>query len=368
MKILIIDNGNLGLYNGNVYINRYTNEFINNLAKRHEVTLCQFAYPVDINNNIIDSVVKVRIKKLQRFSVKFAGKVLSYVCATLKLSLNIFRYDFIYIFSPGSLSNLVALLCLLFKKDYGIYLRGEIVVNSRIHRLILGNSKFILTVSPILKDNLKKAGFKMAEIILPMIEYDIPDFQKSFHPKKKWQLLFVGRIEERKGIFELLEACRELIRRNFNFHLHLVGGGNLFHSLKNEFTNNEKLKHFFTFYGLVAEREIIEKLYKESDIFILPTYTEGFARVLYDAMRFKLPILTTMVGGIPGYLESKINCIEIFPRDYKSIIDGITFLARDPKKMEAIALNGHIKLKNILSEKERQHDILLDKLLHEYSK
>ncbi|MEO9946947.1 glycosyltransferase family 4 protein [Paraglaciecola sp.] len=114
--------------------------------------------------------------------------------------------------------------------------------------------------------------------------------------KKRLQLLFLGRIGERKGAFDIIEALAKDNLKNCNFELLMGGDGDLesAKSLVNKYNLQEKIK----FIGWVRGEQKL-KLLQESAIFLLPSYNEGMPMSLLEALASGLPIIASTVGGIP---------------------------------------------------------------------
>lgn len=114
--------------------------------------------------------------------------------------------------------------------------------------------------------------------------------------KRENILLFMGRIGERKGIFDLIESLNKLNKQFENFKLIIAGDGET--TKAKELVNKYGLEDKIVFVGWIGEEEKIELLNK-SKVFILPSYNEGMPIGILEAMSAKLPIISTYVGGIP---------------------------------------------------------------------
>lgn len=109
-------------------------------------------------------------------------------------------------------------------------------------------------------------------------------------------LLFMGRVGERKGIFDLIESLNSLNSEFSDFKLIIAGDGELDKAQK--LVSKYKLDKKIIFKGWIGENEKIELLNK-SKVFILPSYNEGLPIGILEAMSAKLPVISTYVGGIP---------------------------------------------------------------------
>lgn len=96
------------------------------------------------------------------------------------------------------------------------------------------------------------------------------------------------------------------------------------------------------FLGEKSNEEALRYI-SESQIFILPSYTEGFPNVVLEAMALKTPVIATTVGAIPEMLSD--NCgILIEPKDVVAIKDSISYAIENQDKMIQQAENAYLKL------------------------
>jgi glycosyltransferase involved in cell wall biosynthesis len=115
---------------------------------------------------------------------------------------------------------------------------------------------------------------------------------------KPIQILFAGNAGYRKGIIDIIEIAQKLSSENVLFKIagHLEAEAiDYLNSNK-----NDKLKYL----GKLNKKELVQE-YKTSDIFFFPSYLEGSAMVLLEAMSWGLPIVTTYQSG--SLVEEGIN-------------------------------------------------------------
>ena len=118
------------------------------------------------------------------------------------------------------------------------------------------------------------------------------------------------------------------------------------------------------FTGSVYNSDEIKEYYKNSDIYILPTYHEGFPRTLYEAMIFGIPIITTFVGGIPTLMKDDFNCKEIKPKSVESIVEILTYAMNNYPKMGELAKNGTNTVAKIIDSNRLTHAQHLNQILN----
>jgi glycosyltransferase involved in cell wall biosynthesis len=131
------------------------------------------------------------------------------------------------------------------------------------------------------------------------------NFSQGNEPLK---ILFAGTLNLRKGIQYLLPALRSL--KGINFEAKIVGSIDI---------TEEKIAEYqdiCEFTGSVSKSELA-KLYSWADLFVFPSTAEGSAGVVYEAMSFGLPILTTKASGsvvrdgLDGFVMSQVSVEEI---------------------------------------------------------
>ncbi|MEO0868718.1 MAG: glycosyltransferase, partial [Cyanobacteria bacterium J06642_11] len=125
-------------------------------------------------------------------------------------------------------------------------------------------------------------------------------------PDESPTLLFVGRLDERKGVPYLLEAVAR-IRQTRPVRLRIVGSGILETELK-DYCTQLNLDDCTEFLGFVTKAELVHE-YASCDIFVLPAIvdskgdTEGLGVVMIEALAHSKPVVASAVGGIPDVIK-----------------------------------------------------------------
>lgn len=145
------------------------------------------------------------------------------------------------------------------------------------------------------------------------------------------KVLFVGEINQRKGIAQILEAAKELHTLNIEFNL--VGLGKEYHS--ELYTPYES---YVNFRGRVSFEELTQ-YYGTSHIFVFPSMGEGFGLVLLEALSAGLPIITSRNCGGPDIITEGVNGFTIEAGNTKQLVDRIKWFYNHmdelPKMQEA---------------------------------
>lgn len=112
---------------------------------------------------------------------------------------------------------------------------------------------------------------------------------------KNFNILFVGRLIERKGLRYVLEALNKLREDYPNLRLLVAGDGPLKESHE-EYTLKNSLKDNVVFLGII-NHNVMPKIYRKAQIFVLPSLNEALGNVTQEAMASGLPIITTKTGA-----------------------------------------------------------------------
>lgn len=140
-------------------------------------------------------------------------------------------------------------------------------------------------------------------------------------------LLFVGRLVPQKGIFDLLEALR-LVLEHRRCILRVAGQGSHEAAICRRVADLG-LGGCVELVGYV-HGEALAKLYASSDVFVLPSYSEGFPTVISEAMSYGLPIVTSPIRGAVDLLSEGENALFVPPRRPDDLARALLRLLNDP--------------------------------------
>jgi glycosyltransferase involved in cell wall biosynthesis len=132
----------------------------------------------------------------------------------------------------------------------------------------------------------------------------------EFSPLKEegpYTMVFCGRIVKDKGVEELITALDLLRKDRFDFKLKIIGkASDSYQKHLDNLIVSKELKEHVNFEGFVKFGPDLMKQYAQSDLFVLPTWHEGFPHSIWEAAANSLPIFVTAVGGIPGLLNNEL--------------------------------------------------------------
>ncbi|WP_300156363.1 glycosyltransferase [Solidesulfovibrio sp.] len=156
-------------------------------------------------------------------------------------------------------------------------------------------------------------------------------------------VLFVGSMEEHKGIFDVLEAAAAL-RTCVPFARWLLCGDGP--DLERAFLTADAsgVTDVVVFLGRV-ERARIPELYQLADAVVAPSHMEAFSTVLLEGMASGLPCVGTNVGGTPCIIDHDETGFLIARGDSRALADKVGWLARHPRKAAAMGQAGREKVR-----------------------
>lgn len=172
---------------------------------------------------------------------------------------------------------------------------------------------------------------------------------KHIDANSRLKLITACRLEKRKGVEITIESLSLILQRFPTASLDVVGDGAMLDEL-NELAEKLGLSERVVFHGKVEHSRVID-LMKEADVFCFPTSaSEGFPKVVLEAMACGLPVVTTRVSVLPQLIGN--NCgILIDQPSAEAAADAITHICSDAglyNKMSAnaIAMAQHYTLEN----------------------
>jgi len=269
--------------------------------------------------------------------------------------------------------SLLVLLVKAFRKKVILHLHGSnfhnfynnqpAIFKKYIH-LILNLADIIILQARWIKDEFKKL---IPENRLRVIYGCVPtgissgkDLYKKNHAGDGINILYLSHLSVAKGFSVFLKAMKEIIFESKDINFIIVGG--VIDNEKNIFFNqnggrivfedirleikdivkNKEFSERIRFLGEVTDKEQKQQILRMSDIFVLPSYSEGCPLSVLEAMTAGLPVVVTPVGALPEILKDGENGFFTKLGDHKELKDKIYSLAINPA------------LRNIMGENNRK--------------
>jgi glycosyltransferase involved in cell wall biosynthesis len=269
-----------------------------------------------------------------------------------------------YNFDIAGVHNILDSLGIPVLKKYVLHLHGYPKTLNYLCQLLLKRNQNLIAVSNLIKNKFHELGVNQPITVSPN---GIDDNQ--FFPiirEKKYDLIYMGRLIEIKGVQYLLEAIKILVEK-FNYldiKLAIAGKGAYGDTLKS-YSQELGVSKNVTFLGYVNESEK-NNLYNESKIGIFPSYDkEGILTTMLEASSCGLPIVTSENSSMSEYIENGINGLLSGLKDPESIANCIDKLLSDKAFYNELSFNNLSKIKTGWSWKVKILE--LDKLYEKYT-
>ena len=309
------------------------------------------------------------------------------------LAENVKNFDLIHITSVFlSVSTLGAYYAKKFKKSYiisphGSLMKEPITMKSAFKKKIyinliekrnLANAAVIHFTVEAEKEEYLKAGFPLKKaIIIPngfdvedygiRKEYEITKLQKSFKEKfgiaaDRKIVLFLSRLNWKKGLDTLIPAFAEVVKKEPKAVLILVGPDDEGYKKNIQLLiTNYQLQDKAIFTGMLLGKDKIEVL-QDSDVFVLPSYSENFGMAVVEAMYFGLPVVITKGVGISREI-GKASAGLVVEKDVKQVAEAILKILNNSELAKKISETG----KKLVNE-EFDSKKIAEKWIEEYNK
>ena len=226
----------------------------------------------------------------------------------------------------------------------------ERLYNKSIGRSVFEKSDVIVALSSSDRDYISSFGIDEDKIIVIPNAIDPSDleryrlksdelesFREWYNLSDKRVVLFVGQIIQRKGISYLLKSIPQILRKSkeetsFVF----VGKGD---ALKDSLCLAQELEieGNVIFTGAVSARDLVA-FYQISDLFVLPSLSEGLPTSILEAMYFGIPVVSTDIPGVRDHFSE--FALLVSPRDEDALADAVHTLLTDRDLAKSLSRKG----------------------------
>lgn len=148
-------------------------------------------------------------------------------------------------------------------------------------------------------------------------------------PTRPLRILFLGRLETRKGIKELVPVMDAILARGLPLHLDIVGS-------KVDAENDALVTGLVARYPTRVTRHgfldeaALDALMRETDIFLAPSLYESFGLIYAEAMRYSVPCVAYATGGVPEVVEHGVDGLLAPLGERKALQDALLELIGNP--------------------------------------
>lgn len=231
----------------------------------------------------------------------------------------------------------------------------------------------------------KVYDIQSAESRCEIIPYGIipapDDLARPFNPDaedRPIKVLFVGRLEKRKGILDLFEAIPQVLKQRQDVQFIITGADNsendgfriksgmdyptYFSNHFKDYLSNVK------FMGMVSD-EVLQNLYQSCDLFVAPSLYESFGLIYLEAMNFAKPVIGCNAGGIPEVIDHGETGIIVEPNAPKALAEAIISLLNSPGKLRDMGLTGRAQILDRFSylRMAKDFETIYRQVIHTYN-
>lgn len=170
---------------------------------------------------------------------------------------------------------------------------------------------------------------------------DIDLFLEDFTPalsSSRSRVIYAGALTTLKGVDVLIEALRRLRDRGVLVDLVVAGEGPQRKALQ-RLVGEAGLEAHVSFRGFLEQRALRD-LIRGSTALVLPSQSEGFGRVLIEAMACTTPVVASRTGGIPELVRHRENGMLVTPDHAGELADALQYLIEHPEEAAAMGRRG----------------------------
>ncbi len=168
------------------------------------------------------------------------------------------------------------------------------------------------------------------------------------------KFLFLGRLSEAKGIYDLLDALAIVKRRGVRLHCVLAGDGDV--EQVQAIIARVGLEEYVTLAGWINDQQKLERL-KAAGSLLLPSHGEALPMAILEAMAAGKAIVSTTVGAIPSLVASE-NGLLVQPKDVDALADAMVHCATQPDFLRMAQRSNMDKIARLYSQKQMDEDII----------
>jgi len=285
-----------------------------------------------------------RVKPLNPKLLKYA-----FFCFKTFLILRRFRPDVIH--AQAMWTGLPALIAkIVIGRPYVVWVRGSDVYFPRLFkgwlsRLILRNADTVIALTEDMKKELKKVYMRNIVVIGNGVDaeqfcnHSRKDIRQKLSLKEDEKvIIFVGTIAPIKGVIYLIEAMSLIKQKRPETRLLIVGDGEERYNLV-MLVRKLNLEECTIFSGRIFHADV-PKYLAASDVFVLPTLSEGFPNTIAEAMAAGLPIVSTRVRGLSEIVAEGNNGFLVEPRNPAQLAEKILLILHNDILRDEMSANN----------------------------
>jgi glycogen(starch) synthase len=166
-------------------------------------------------------------------------------------------------------------------------------------------------------------------------------------------VLYIGRLEKRKGILDLFQAVPLVLGRLPNVRFIIAGQDNSHHDGFQQRMGMDYVAYFahrygefapyVEFKGMVSD-EMLQSLYQSCDLFVAPSLYESFGLIYLEAMNYAKPVVGCRSGGVPEVVDHDVTGLLVEPEAPRALAEAIVDLLQSPGRLRDMGMAGRQRL------------------------
>ena len=191
-------------------------------------------------------------------------------------------------------------------------------------------------------------------LVAPLGVQTFPTFVKAHHHLDHLRVVYLGRLEKRKGTLDLLHAIPEVLKVVPAVRFNLIGSdrphcpGGRTHGRYVEEELAAEVRSQIEFLGPLGDAEVHRQL-QTADLFVSPSHYESFGLTFLEAMRWGTPVVGTVAGGIPEIIEDGVSGRLVAPGQPLELAKAITDLLQNPELRQRLGESGRRRVETQFS-------------------
>jgi polysaccharide biosynthesis protein VpsI len=202
-------------------------------------------------------------------------------------------------------------------------------------KFVLHSADCVIALSPSWAEIITRNAKHARVVVVPNpVKMFLPSSRKA---ETMQRVLYVGKLEPRKGFDTLIAAAAIVLRSHPQVEFWFAGHGNLKDA--REQAESLGIGDHVRLLGWISASEL-EAVYDQVDLFCLPSYNEGVPMSVLEAMSHGLPVICTRVGGLPDVINDGNNGAFVEPGNAESIANAVLHLLHNPEFAASLGQAG----------------------------
>lgn len=281
-------------------------------------------------------------------------------------------WDVIWICGPNPVANYIARACVSLKRPFFLVVRQDLpqqvaCVTSGLRKILavaaarwferdfkkLARGRTVFTVGSEVGRRYHRITDRTHVHYASMIsDSQLRAFDARLPALESGRLLCVGRLSREKGYHYLLDALAQPTLRNIEWTLDFIGLGPELGRLEAQ-ARSYGLRQRVRFQGYVRFGPELFSFFREASVLVVPSLTEAFPQVIFEAFSVGVPVIATAVGAIPSVVQHLKHALLVPPGDPFALAAAVADVLGSPDLRHTLARNGRALMRQYTLEQQR---------------